>query len=256
MAITSGCLSVNQNELLREFSQFQVSDPVLTDDMNSKLKVSFFGVSTLLFQTENSAVLIDGFFSRPDFSLIGKIEPNPEVIGKALSNAGIATCADQSISNGLHNKIKLDAIYVVHSHFDHALDIAEVAALTGARVYGSKSTKSILDGYQAHGEGVSKCVRSQIIEAGFTDLDEHKDESFDGIDISVYNSKHISTLASPFFNGAIKGPLTTPASTLRYKEGGVYGIKLIVDGKTILIHASASCPSENNHPLGSKHRSI
>src|SRR5688572_14188292 len=102
-----------------------IAMPEATDDAG--LRVTFLGVSTLLFRDSSAAILIDGFFTRPGILQVatGKIGPDPARIDAALAKAGIR---------------KLDAVITVHSHYDHAMDTPAVAERTGALVVGSPST--------------------------------------------------------------------------------------------------------------------
>src|SRR5207237_6684232 len=88
---------------------------------------TFLGVSTLLFTDGKNAILTDGFFTRPDKLrfLFTKIKPDQKVISDSLARAGIKS---------------LDAVIVVHSHYDHVMDAPIVALNTGARLIGSQST--------------------------------------------------------------------------------------------------------------------
>ena len=98
------------------------------------LRVTFLGVSTLLFEDGETAILTDGFFTRPGKLrfLFTKIEPDPDLIARQLQRAGV------------HN---LGAVVVEHSHYDHAMDAPEVAKRTGAQLVGSPSTANIAVGY-------------------------------------------------------------------------------------------------------------
>ena len=90
------------------------------------LSVTFLGVSTLLVGDGTSAIMTDGFFSRPSLWSVAlrRIAPRPARIDAALARAGVAS---------------LDAVVPVHTHFDHAMDSAAVAARTGARLLGGPS---------------------------------------------------------------------------------------------------------------------
>src|SRR5438128_1432793 len=90
------------------------------------LRVTFLGVSTLLFNDAETALRTDGFFTRPDPRTVftRKLAPDSERIAKCLERAGIT---------------RLAAVIVTHSHYDHAMDAPEVARRTGAVVVGSES---------------------------------------------------------------------------------------------------------------------
>ncbi|EKA60014.1 hypothetical protein B277_15284, partial [Janibacter hoylei PVAS-1] len=81
------------------------------------LAVTFLGVSTLLVQDGESAVMTDGFFSRPGLLRVGlgRVAPSAERIDAALDRA----LGDAGLDG-------LDAVIPVHSHYDHALDSAVV----------------------------------------------------------------------------------------------------------------------------------
>src|SRR5688572_10083749 len=58
------------------------------------LTVTFLGVSTLLFDDGETAILTDGFFSRPGlFSVLTRIAPDSVIIQQALDRAGITRLA-------------------------------------------------------------------------------------------------------------------------------------------------------------------
>ena len=86
---------------------------------NAELTVMWMGVSTLLVDDGTSALLTDGFFSRPNLIDVAlrKLSPSPARIDESLRRAGIDT---------------LIAVLPVHTHFDHALDSAAVAQRTRA----------------------------------------------------------------------------------------------------------------------------
>ena len=99
-----------------------------------KLRVTFLGVSSLLLDDGEAAILTDGFFTRPSKLrvLFGRVEPDRALIAHTLQRAGIR---------------ELAAVIAVHSHYDHALDSPEVARQTGALLIGSESTANIGRGW-------------------------------------------------------------------------------------------------------------
>lgn len=92
--------------------------------------VTWAGVTTLLISDADSAVLTDGFFSRPSLLQVGlgRIAPSPPRIDGCLGRLGVRA---------------LDAVLPVHTHFDHAMDSAAVAARTGAQLVGGSSAAYI-----------------------------------------------------------------------------------------------------------------
>ena len=92
--------------------------------------VTWAGVTTLLISDGDSALLTDGFFSRPSLLQVGlgRIAPSQARIDGCLSRLGVRS---------------LDAVLPVHTHFDHAMDSAVVAQRTGATLVGGDSAAHI-----------------------------------------------------------------------------------------------------------------
>lgn len=92
----------------------------------SPLTVSWAGVTTLLIDDGTSALLTDGFFSRPGLTTVAarKLTPSLPRIEGCLTRLGVD---------------RLDAVLPVHTHFDHAMDSAVVADRTGATLVGGAS---------------------------------------------------------------------------------------------------------------------
>src|SRR3954447_19045688 len=102
------------------------------------LGVTFLGVSSLLLDDGESAIMTDGFFSRPSLArvLLRKVAPDQARINAALSRVGVS---------------RLDAVLPVHTHFDHAMDSAVVAERTGAVLVGGESAA-----YVGRGHGLAE----------------------------------------------------------------------------------------------------
>jgi len=92
----------------------------------SPLTVTWAGVTTLLVDDGDSALMTDGFFSRPSILAVGtrKIAPLVPRIDGCLARLNVDS---------------LEAVLPVHTHFDHAMDSAVVAQRTGARLVGGTS---------------------------------------------------------------------------------------------------------------------
>ncbi|MET0475666.1 MAG: MBL fold metallo-hydrolase [Mycobacterium sp.] len=96
----------------------------------SPLTVTWAGVTTLLIDDGASALMTDGFFSRPGLLTVGtrKISPSLPRIEGCLTRLGVD---------------RLDAVLPVHTHFDHAMDSATVAERTGAKLVGGTSAELV-----------------------------------------------------------------------------------------------------------------
>lgn len=176
-----------------------------------RLAARFFGVTTVHFELEGTQILIDGFFSRPGLLqiLAGRIKPDDERISKALTAGRVGT---------------LSALFVAHSHYDHALDSARVVKRNGGVLMGSESTANL-----GRAEGLP-ANRIKVIQGG-------ESFSFGGFDVTAYQSPH-----SPdaLFEGGITAPLYPPARVSDYKEGGNFSFLIRTKNCSILVHPSAN----------------
>ena len=186
------------------------------------LRVSFLGVATLLLNDGETALLTDGFFSRPDRiqSFLGKVQPDLDNIGKGLARAGIAL-KDQAPALGRSGR--LAAVIPLHSHYDHAMDAPEVALRTGAILLGSESTANV-----GRGWGMSE-AQIRVAKLG-------QPMVFGRFTITLYPSLHAPT---GFTGGEITQPLKPPVRASDYKEGQSYAMLVQHDGRSLLITGSA-----------------
>ena len=191
------------------------------NEKSSGLRVTFLGVSTLLFSDGESTILTDGFFSRPSKGsmFLTRLTPNRDLIARCLCRAGVK---------------KLKAVIVLHSHFDHALDAPEVVLQQpGACLVGSESTANVGRGYGLPEERIRVIRDGEVIPFG-------------RFQITLLRSEHspLSLLALLGIErvplaGEIKKPLEQPAHLWDYKEGGSYSLLVEHGGRRILVHASA-----------------
>ena len=101
--------------------------PVYTGDLENKVYVRFLGTSTLFFGVGNKGFMIDGFVTRPGiFSTIltGMTSKKSDVLTQLKK-------ADLDFNS-------IEALFVSHSHYDHALDASEYET----QVFGSNVTKA------------------------------------------------------------------------------------------------------------------
>ncbi|MFC9085851.1 MBL fold metallo-hydrolase [Nocardiopsis dassonvillei] len=173
--------------------------------------VTFLGVTTLLVRDGTSAVMTDGFFSRPSLAAVGtrRIAPDPARVDAALARAGVDS---------------LDAIVPVHTHFDHAMDTALVAARTGARLVGGASAALIGRGGGLPEERITRAVSGDRIACG-------------GFTLTLVGSRHCPPDRYP---GEVAEPVVPPVRASAYRCGEAWS--LLVEhtgGRTALVQGSA-----------------
>ncbi|MFJ2092676.1 MBL fold metallo-hydrolase [Streptomyces sp. NPDC087901] len=170
----------------------------------------FLGVSTLLLDDGDTAILTDGFFSRPGLLRMrfGRLRPDRSRINAGLHQAGID---------------RLDAVFVVHSHYDHALDSPAVAAVTGARLIGSASTRNIARGQGFPDDRFQTAVTGQPF-------------TIERFTLTALPARHSPGDIAP---GRIDRPLRPPARATDYRTGDCYTLHVRHDAGRLLIHASA-----------------
>lgn len=175
--------------------------------------VTFLGVSTLLLDDGESALLTDGFFSRPSPGrvLFRRIAPDVERITTGLTRAGAGVG-------------RLAGVLPVHTHYDHAQDSAVVAARTGARLLGGRSAAQIGRGHGPPAEQID------IVASGDT-------RRFGRFEVTWLESTHCPPDRFP---GPIAGPVVPPVRVKAYRCGEAWSILLAHDnGRTALIQGSA-----------------
>lgn len=156
----------------------------------SPLTVTWLGVSTLLVDDGESAVLTDGFFSRPSLAKIalGRLAPSQARIDGCLFRARVTGLA---------------AVLPVHTHFDHAMDCAVVAERTGALLVGGTSTANV-----GRGGGLPE---DRIIVA-----DPGTPLALGAYDVTLVESHHCPPDRFP---GVITEPVVPPVKASAYKCG-------------------------------------
>ena len=182
-----------------------------------ELGVTFLGVCTLLLDDGESAVMTDGFFSRPALRKVafGKLAPDLTRIDSALTRLGL---------HGANTGRRLDAVLPVHAHFDHVMDSAVVANRTGAVLIGGESAANV-----GRGAGLGD-DRIHVVTPG-------RPVSHGGFTFVFLESQHCPPDRYP---GRITQPVVPPAKAADYKCGDAWSILVEHDtGHTALIQGSA-----------------
>jgi L-ascorbate metabolism protein UlaG (beta-lactamase superfamily) len=186
------------------------------------LTVTFLGNSTLLFDDGTDQLMIDGFLSRPGLLPVasGRLRTHPPTVDAALARAGAT---------------RIRALFVAHSHYDHALDAAYVIHRSktkdnpsGAKLHGSESTLNIGRGGDLAEKQMALFQPRVPVKVGaFT--------------VTVLRSRHSDPI--PGINDdlghTIGTPLRQPARVKDYAEGGTFDFLIRHRGRSILVKPSA-----------------
>ena len=175
------------------------------------IAITFMGVTTMLFDDGRTRLLSDGYFSRPSKfpAFLGSIGPDRGRITLALDRAQIAN---------------LDAVFVAHSHFDHALDSPVVAKLTGAELIGSESTEQIARGYNFPMRRFRRVQGGDSLEYG-------------DFKLTVFEAPHSPHPISP---GEITKPVVPAANHSAFRLGRNFNFFIEHRGSAYLLQQSAN----------------
>src|SRR5260370_4224115 len=107
---------------LEKYSAFVVADRTAKAPPKDAIRVTYLGVNGFQFESSDHALLVDPYFTRVGFwsaALHERIESKPDRVSDGLKIL----------------RPHADAVLVTHAHFDHLLDVPEIARRTGARLF-------------------------------------------------------------------------------------------------------------------------
>ncbi len=181
--------------------------------------VTFLGTTTLLFDDGKTQFLIDGFLTRPRLLSSIRVQTNKRRVREILEQAGV----DQR---------KLQAVFVSHSHYDHAMDVAYIAQHYRSTIlYGSLSTQNIGRGADIPPE------RNRLFHAGEEIPVGPQEDPDNRFSVTVLDSRHSTPTLFP---GYIERPLRQPTGNWHYREGGSYDFLVRHGTHTILVRAGSN----------------
>ncbi len=188
---------------------------MVAQEPGEAVTATWFGTTTILFDDGETQILIDGTFTRLDaldIALLLPVKSDIATINFALSTFQIN---------------RLAAVIPVHSHFDHAMDVGQIANRTSAVILGSESTANV-----ARGEDVP-VDQYQILADG-------EARQFGDFTVKLIASRHapIAGGGSEFFDGVIEEPLRQPARVSAWKTGVAWSVLVSHPRGTTLVQGS------------------
>jgi len=201
-------LKLGRPDIARYSDRFDV--PAAEPD--SPLSATWMGVATLLIDDGSSALMTDGYFSRPNLARVaaGKVSPSPARVDGCLARAEVS---------------RLEAVIPVHTHIDHVMDSALVADRTGARLVGGESAANVGRGYGLPDDRIVVASSGEPIQLG-------------AYDVTLIESHHCPPDRFP---GVIGEPLVPPVRVSAYRCGEAWStlVHHRPSGRRLLIQGSA-----------------
>lgn len=201
-------LKLGRPDISRYSNRFSV--PVAAPD--APLSVTWMGVATLLLDDGSSALMTDGYFSRPSLARVatGKVAPSAARVDGCLARAKVS---------------QLAAVIPVHTHIDHVMDSALVADRTGAVLVGGGSAANVGRGYGLAEDRLVVAIPGVPIALG-------------AFDVTLVKSHHCPPDRFP---GVITAPVKPPVRASVYRCGEAWStlIQHRPSGRRLLIQGSA-----------------
>ena len=201
--------------------------------VRGELSFKWSGIAGIYLTDGKTSLFFDPVFSRPhviQFFIGLDYQVDEEMVKKELNRLHIS---------------KLDAIFIGHTHFDHALDMHVVQKQTNAIIHGSRTTKFIS---LAHG-----VPKDHIKLAKDKDIFTYGD-----FKIEVIESKHGLILGQfEFRGGEITKPLNHKPDLSDYKMGGSYSYYIShPDGDIFIQQATRTTPRIQAELKGKKLKAL
>ena len=130
---------------LRRYDYFVVSAALQRFAPTQEVRVTYLGTNGYLLEAPGSTILIDPYFSRislPKIAFNISVKPHMPRINSAMTRV----------------PKRVDAILVTHGHFDHLLDVPEIARRTGAKIIASPTSC-----YLAQASGTPESKTSPVL---------------------------------------------------------------------------------------------
>lgn len=209
-------LKLGRPDIARYANRFDVP----AAEADAPLWATWMGVATLLLDDGSSALMTDGYFSRPSLVEVaaGKIAPSTARVDDCLARAEVS---------------RLEAVIPVHTHIDHVMDSALVADRTGARLVGGESAANVGRGYGLSEDRLLVAVPGELIRLG-------------PFDITLVESQHCPPDRFP---GVIDTPLVPPVRASAYRCGEAWSalvhhrptdLRLLIQGSAGFVKGALS----------------
>lgn len=212
-------------------------------------QVHFLGVSSFLIRDGDRAVMIDGFFSRPDRYLLRRTAPNRTRVIAVLCALGVEMTEKLCAEDSPPATVKLDAIFAMHGHFDHAMDSPLIACLTGATLIGGRVVAQIATETEKFFE--PECD-DRITQTRLDEIDRFDKDgapvgfTYGPITVTLVKAEHSENLGSMFLEAAGDGKnWSFPTHAFQMKLGtSVAAHVRLKDGAFLIVPSAGEIQDE------------
>lgn len=174
---------------------------------NFDLQMRWLGVAGFEFKSNGNTLLVDPFLTRPALKYVfgGRIQPDERDLTKYIQVA--------------------EDILVTHAHYDHLMDVPEIARRTGATVYGSSNVCQILRAFQLPENQIKKIQANESIQLGYAKVE-------------TVPARHPAIPG--YLSGRVKKDLTPPLRLRDYRMDTCLSFLIELQGIKLLMWSSAS----------------
>ncbi|WP_437289049.1 MBL fold metallo-hydrolase [Sorangium sp. So ce406] len=187
------------------------------------VRVRWLGAAGFAVEHAGAVVLIDPYLTRASLRrcVLGRLVPDVAAVARHAPRA--------------------DAIIAGHTHFDHALDIPEIALRTGATVFGSRSAAAL-------------CRASGVPPSRARDVERAPGGEPVVAEVGPFRLRFLPSAHSRLMLGRVPFPGDisdcdqVPLRAERYRCGAVFAVEIRVAGRLIvhlgsaeLVEASLDC---------------
>lgn len=184
------------------------------------VRVRWLGTAGFALEHQGHVVLIDPYVTRASLArcVAAPLRPDLSAIGRYAPRA--------------------DAIVAGHTHFDHVLDVPDIAVATGARVFGSRSAATLC---------LSRGVPASRVEVVETEPGQQPAER----EVGPFRLRFLPSAHSRLLLGRVPAPgeiadcTDVPLRAEAYRCGAVFGVEIRVAGRTLYHMGSAELVEAN-----------
>ncbi|HEY4689291.1 MAG TPA: MBL fold metallo-hydrolase [Anaerolineae bacterium] len=180
--------------------------------MSDSVQFRWLGVAGIELAVNDRVLAVDPFFTRPPFRRMwfGRAHPNRSLIAEKIQRCHF--------------------ILVTHPHWDHIMDVPDVARNTGATVFGSPNACQL-----ASALGVPDKQIHPIALGDTLSLDE--------FEIEVLPAQHLKTPIDGLINGPLRRDLRPPLRLFDYRMDACFSFRIRAGAYRVL-HGEHPVPAD------------